>query len=198
MKTVMLLCLALASTLDYKQTTRPVESKKTVREQVPPPSSASARQKAITFIKQVKKRELTASGFILLDKPAPLASNYCLKAVLTDKQFFSSAELTMLKAQAGNNALAWKATDFSGVRIVEQDTVDAIFNVYSKHWAYFNKHIGRDFNEFSMPIFLRNDTYCLFYEANHCGGLCGEGKLALYKKEGGHWQVVKYYCQWIS
>jgi len=197
MKAFLLFCLALASLFAYNQTTRPAKSKKTVRGKVPQPS-ASARQKAIAFIKQVKKRELTASEFILVDKPVPLASNYCLKEALTDKQFYSSAELTMLKAQAGNNAPAWKATDFSGVRIVKQDTVEAIFSVYSKHWAYFNQHIGRDFNEFSMPVFLRNDSYCLFYEANHCGGLCGEGKLTLYKKEGDHWKIVKSYCQWIS
>jgi len=197
MKALMLFCLALASIFTYKQIARPAESKKMVGAKAPLPA-ASARQQAIAFIKQLKKRELATSAFILLDKPAPLASNYCLTEVLAEKQFFSSAELAMLKAQADNNTLTWKATDFSGVRIIEKDTVDAIFKVHSKHWTYFNQHIGRDFNEFSMPIFLRHGTYCLFYEANHCGGLCGEGKLALYKKEGDQWKVVKYYCQWIS
>ncbi len=87
--------------------------------------------------------------------------------------------------------MKWKTSDFPGVRLLSRDTVDAVFKVFARHWTYFRAYIGNDFNEFSMPIFLRNDTYCLFYTANYCGGLCGGGNLILYKKQGNGWKIVK-------
>jgi len=102
MKAFMLLGLALASALLSQAGSAACRKPKALKVKASTPSSASSRQRAIAFIRQIKMRELAASEFILLDKPASFASNYCLNEVLTKKQFFSSAELTMLKVQAGD------------------------------------------------------------------------------------------------
>lgn len=198
MKATFLLFLALTSPVIYKQSTRPAAVKKAIRVNTARQAPEEYVRKAVAFIKQVKKRELAAGEFILVEKPVALTGNDCLQQLPIDKQIFSPAELAKLTAQAYSLKRNWKPADFPSVRLVMKDTVEAIFKVFTRHWTYFQKNIGRDFNEFSMPIFLRNSTYCLFYEANYCGGLCGGGRLSLYKREGEHWKIIKSYCEWIS
>jgi hypothetical protein len=94
---------------------------------------------------------------------------------------------------------AWTQDMVAGVRIIPKDTITAIFS--SKHldgWAYFYLHYGQGFHSFGCPLFLRNYTWCLFYSGHHCGWLCGDGQLALYKKEGGRWVFVKNWGVWMS
>lgn len=54
------------------------------------------------------------------------------------------------------------------------------------------------YHAYGAPIFLRNGTYCLFCNANYCGGPCGSGRLRLYYKFADEWVIVKTYCKWIS
>lgn len=162
-------------------------------------------RRSVDFIRQIKQlrqvesRESTELKFILSDVAVSLNSNNCLQQVLADKLFYSEAELTFIEGHAASR-YQWQKTDFPSVKFVKEDTIKAVFRkaFASDRWGYFHEHIGRDFNEFSMPVFIRNNTFCLFYSANYCGDLCAEGSLRLYKKEGAHWKLVKSYCDWIS
>ena len=198
MKALIPLIFTLAIPCSDKQMAHPSRAEKNTKAEIAQQVSADYSRKAIAFIKQIKRNELGAVEYILLDTPVSLTNNDCLQELLADKKFYSPAELTMLKTQVYPSKIKWNTSEFPGVRLVMKDTVDAIFKVFARHWTYFHAHIGRDFNEFSLPIFLRNDTYCLFYAANYCGGLCGGGNLTLYKKEGNGWKAIKSYCEWIS
>jgi hypothetical protein len=86
-----------------------------------------------------------------------------------------------------------------GVRLIPKDTITAIFS--QKHqdgWSYFYGHYGPGFHSIGCPLFLRDYTWCLCYVSYHCGWLCADGQLALYKKEGGRWVFVKNWGEWMS
>jgi hypothetical protein len=63
------------------------------------PIAAEYIHKAIAFIKQVKSSELTNPEFISAGNAISLSSNNCLQYALADKQFYSSAELRLIKSQ---------------------------------------------------------------------------------------------------
>lgn len=155
-------------------------------------------KKCVAFIKEVKPQEVSDTNFILSDKPFSFESFDCILDLLTDTTTYTKEELSFIKDKEYPLLTKWAKESFGNTNLVSSDTINPIFEDNSKWWTYFNKHIGRSFNTFSTPIFLRNDTYCLFYSSHHCGGLCGGGNLALYKKQNNKWTVVKTYCDWIS
>ncbi|MBI2272369.1 MAG: hypothetical protein HYU70_01125 [Bacteroidetes bacterium] len=155
-------------------------------------------QKSIEFIKKVKGKELADSRFILVDKP--FAFNYfnCLEKLLADSITFSSAELDLIRQKKYPSVTRWSGSFFPAITLISGDTIDSIFKKKTDGWNYFYKNIGGGFGRFSMPIFLRNDTYCIFYADQSCGWLCGEGQLVLYKMNNGKWEEIRSYCSWIS
>lgn len=155
-------------------------------------------QKCIEFIKQVEQKKLSDTNFILADKPFSFEYFDCIKELLADSTTYTNDELIFIKSRINPSLAKWTKELFPNIKIVSSDTIDSIFKDNSKWWEYYYEHIGRSFNSFSFPIFLRNDTYCLFYSDHHCGGLCGGGRLTLYKKENNKWTEVKSYCNWIS
>jgi hypothetical protein len=160
--------------------------------------SVALRRQAISFIKKVKGYTLAASQFRLENQPASLKQSNCLQAVLADNKTLTPAELKAIEVAATYKAARWSATEFANTTLLEADTINAIFENRYKGWTHFREHIGRDFYEFSFPIFIRNGTYCLFYTAMYCGELCAEGNLILYKKSGTNWVEMKRYCIWVS
>ena len=153
-------------------------------------------KKCIAFIKEIMPQELSDTTFILADKPFSFEYFECIEELLSDTTSYTKEELSFIKEKQYPSLTKWTKEFFRNTRLVSSDTINAIFKDNSKWWTYFNKHIGRAFNTFS--IFLRNDTYCLFYSDHSCGGLCGSGRLTLYKKENNKWTKVKSYCDWVS
>ncbi len=163
-----------------------------------PRDSTALRRQAITFIKQVQGQALTTAQFRLENKPVPLRQMDCLQEVLVDKQTFTPAERQVIEAAAARKVARWATAELTATQLLDSDSVHKILKNWQEGWPYFHQHIGLDFHAFSFPIFIRNGTYCLFYSAMYCGGLCAEGQLTLYKREGAQWKAVQYYCQWVS
>ncbi len=155
-------------------------------------------KKCIAFIKEVNRQDLSDTNFILVDKPFAFEYLDCITDLLADTATYTKEELSFIKDKKYPSLTKWAKEFFENTKLVSNDTINTIFKDNSKWWTCFNKNIGHSFNTFSVPIFLRNETYCLFYSDNHCGGLCGGGRLTLYKKENNKWTEVKSYCDWIS
>lgn len=155
-------------------------------------------QKSIDFIKVVKGKDLNDSTFVLEDKP--FAFNYfdCLNQVLADSSTFTNEELKLIKQKKYVSVAHWNKSFFPNIKFVRRTLLDSIFSKNFGGWSYYKSKIGDSFNSFSMPIFLRNYTYCLFYSDNSCGGLCGGGRLILYRRNNGTWEEIVSYCNWIS
>lgn len=155
-------------------------------------------QKSIEFIKKVKGKELQDSKFILIDKPFAFEYFDCLTQLLADSLTFSNAELDFIRQKKYPTITGWNRAFFSAITLVSSHAIDSIFKKKSGGWNSFYKNFGGGFSRFSMPIFLRNDTYCIFYSDYSCGWLCGNGQLVLYKMNNGNWEEVRSYCNWIS
>jgi hypothetical protein len=160
--------------------------------------SISFVKKCIAFIKEVKAKELSDTNFILEDKPFSFEHLHCLDYLLKDSSSFTKDELSLIRGKKYPSVNKWTKKDFENIRLVSRDTINAVFRDLLTGWENFFERIGRSIHTFSVPIFLKNNTYCLFYSDNSCGELCGEGRLVLYKKEKNKWIEVETYCYWIS
>lgn len=151
------------------------------------------------FIKFITGSSETNTPFILVDKTFQFERYDCLKYVISDTAAFTKEERTYIESESRHSLLrCWTTGLVLQAKIISVDTVHAIFEDRSKGWKYFYKNAGVSFSNFSASVFLRNYSYCLFYSDNSCGGLCGRGRLTLYKKEGESWKEIKSYCDWIS
>ncbi|RYE32416.1 MAG: hypothetical protein EOP42_09455 [Sphingobacteriaceae bacterium] len=60
------------------------------------------------------------------------------------------------------------------------------------------KNFFQSIYSFSKPIFIRNDTICIFYYGYYCGGECGKGSIEIYHKINEKWTTWISIIQWIS
>jgi hypothetical protein len=192
MKHLLLLAFLVASLFVCGQDTPNISNGFSVKQ-----DSIVYLQKCIAFIKEIKQKELSDTNFILADKPFSFEYFDCLKELMEDSTAYTTAELSFIKNRQYPLLTKWTRAFYGTIRLISSVTINEIFKDPSKWWPYFNKNIGREFNTFSVPIFLRNYSYCLFYSDHHCGGLCGGGRLILYKKENNKWIELKSYCIWV-
>jgi hypothetical protein len=89
------------------------------------------------------------------------------------KAMFSKEELDFFKKQLVIPSSNWVVKYFKNARIVNTDT----FNVTSGEILYY----------YSKPVFFNNNTQCIFYAGDYCGGRCSSGRLSLYKFQEGRW-----------
>jgi hypothetical protein len=92
----------------------------------------------------------------------------------------------------------WKEETLKNATIISSDTIGKIFDDPQKDWEYFRKKYGGGFYSLSKPIFLRDNSLCVFYFGNNCGELCGEGKFSVYKKTFFGWSHYVTIYAWIS
>jgi hypothetical protein len=155
-------------------------------------------QKTISFLREVLDKKINDSSWIISDKPFAFEYFDCLTGVYQDTAFFTREELGMIRSKKYPTFTWWHTPFFPAAKMIDGDTIHNIFDDNKKDWRYFRTRYGSGFSTCSVPIFLRDDNYCLFYTDESCGGLCGGGQLVLYRKENGKWVKWKTYCQWIS
>jgi hypothetical protein len=96
----------------------------------------------------------------------------------------------------------WQDSLMQNCTLIKKDSINYAFGKSNKSlidgWGYFHDHFGEGYYDFSKPIFIRNNTVCIFYKGHHCGWLCGDGVVAVYIKRGNKW-IFKYgLSSWIS
>ncbi|MDB5159272.1 MAG: hypothetical protein JWR50_3979 [Mucilaginibacter sp.] len=78
-------------------------------------------------------------------------------------------------------------------KVIPIDTITKISKAFrEKAWGHFNEMGIYGILTISRPVFLRNDTICLFYFSENCGPDCAGGHFTVYKKVKGYW------AQWIE
>lgn len=123
-----------------------------------------------------------------------------LISIVDDSLMLSDSQIayTLGQFEKANNS-KWSKTLIEGAKQITKDTINNVFKDRRINgWAVMYKRGINSFYSFSTPVFIRNDTYCIFYSDNSCGSLCGSGKLAVYKKENGKWTYWGDISSWIS
>ena len=122
------------------------------------------------------------------------------KLQLVDTLILSTKEKQFIINRLENqvDTSLWNGISIPNSLTILQDTIKAIFKDRKRGWNYFYSNYGRSFNSFTIPIFFRNNQLCAFYYDNICGGLCGEGVFALYRREKDHWVRWFTIYEWVS
>lgn len=87
----------------------------------------------------------------------------------------------------------WTDAPIKGVKILNADTAA----VWRKRSTEFKQTRSAYFS-FSKPIFIRNNTVCLFYSGHICGPLCSTGFLIAYTKVGDEWVEWFLIDSWVT
>ncbi|HTE00559.1 MAG TPA: hypothetical protein VK668_14795 [Mucilaginibacter sp.] len=118
---------------------------------------------------------------------------------------FSKAERIFIINQLDKSKRhIWKKGLIENSFLLNHDTLQKIYDTHpvsidkESFWQFFNKHYGKVFYEFSKPVFIRDQTICIFYIAYHCGEMCGRGELSIYIKGENKWKKVDSLLDWIS
>lgn len=92
----------------------------------------------------------------------------------------------------------WKDQFIPGLKLISRDTVDYYLKDRVYGWQrMYDKGIA-GYYSFSNPIFLRNETFCIFQYDYSCGSLCGDGTIMVYRKEKGKWKAYINLANWVS
>lgn len=106
--------------------------------------------------------------------------------------FFNSDDIDYFRGQLlADRAGIWSKELFNSIKIVSQTALDSIrkFGLHQSMAPYIR---------LSKPYFSKDKNYCIHYYDYHCGSLCGEIALKLYKKINGKWTFIKNYFQIVS
>ncbi len=116
------------------------------------------------------------------------------KVLVSDTLILTKEEkqyiLNELKKQSGTNL--WNQIQIPNSKLIPLDSVTAISKDTTKDWNYFSKVYGKTLYNFSIPIFFRNNQYCIFYYRTTCGIKCGEEVCAIFKRKKSDWS------KWIT
>jgi hypothetical protein len=109
------------------------------------------------------------------------------KTSRVDTLVLSPDELAFIGQELKNQQHDWLTSCFPTTRLISKHSADSIYStsIYRLH-------------SISRPIFLRNNSLCLFYSDYACGPLCGGGSLSFYKKENGKWRHYWGLSLWHS
>jgi hypothetical protein len=92
----------------------------------------------------------------------------------------------------------WLNPYFPNSKFISRDTIFNILKDSHKSWDYFSARYGSGYHVFKKPVFLRNNTVCIYYSEYHCGFLCGRGSIKIFIKENGKWHLFSELAEWVS
>jgi hypothetical protein len=85
------------------------------------------------------------------------------------------------------NSFSWTKSKIDAKTIIPIQTFEKIFNDENSIKNFFNRNRGLVIYSFSKPIFLRNDSICIFAYAYYCGMECTAIHLSIYEKANSRW-----------
>lgn len=81
----------------------------------------------------------------------------------------------------------WPKDLFKNSILVNRDTINAVFKRPITVQLNFFKQYPHGYSFFSIPIFIRNGTLCIFYCGYNCANFCFDDQLLILRKEGSGW-----------
>jgi hypothetical protein len=119
-------------------------------------------------------------------------------SIFTDKLFSDVDKDFFRKQFSATEKFKWQENKILGAKIIPEKNLRKIFKHRKNGWNKFRKKYGNCLTSFSLPIFNKDFTYCIFYQWTQCDYLAGYGSLGLYKFENSKWIFIKHYMTGIS
>ena len=153
-----------------------------------------------SFIKDSRHILFSGKTLRLSDKPYVLLSQSFLEKTAVKDSIFSKADVEFIMKQIEQRKnLLWSSEFIDDVTVIKSNDIDSLFrNSKIDAWNVFYKKYGGDFKEISFPYFSQDKQTCIIYISNHCGWLCGEGGIRIYKRKNNVWVLYKSIEQWVS
>lgn len=163
-------------------------------------SDQDSRLATKDFLSSIRNTYITNEKIIIVNNPETKEFKNCLDWIFKDSLIISRTSKESIIHQIEHpDVMVWTSEMIPRSIIIDKDSLATIFKGdYTKGWNYFSSNYGKEFFIFSLPVFFNNDTMCLFYVDRHCGEMCNEGEIVLYKKEKKGWAVIKRFCSWMS
>ena len=139
--------------------------------------------------------------FRLSDKPYVIPSKAFFEKIATKDTILKLTDIDfILKQLKQKESLTWSNTFIDSTIFIKSDNIDSIFHTYKvdSGWKVFYKNFGGDFYRMSFPYFSEDKQTCIIYVGHHCGGLCGEGGLRIYRRRNNNWTLIKVIGRWVS
>ncbi len=92
----------------------------------------------------------------------------------------------------------WHENLLKNSQMISLDSIQTFFEKQGPGWTGYYKKYTTGFYSFSKPIFLRNNTICIFDYSYYCGSLCANGETGVYFKHNGKWSKWLTISTWIS
>lgn len=114
-----------------------------------------------------------------------------------DSLFSPADSVFLLNQFKKSEHLKWQKGKINGAKIISKRHLKHIFRS-DNGWLKFRKQYGDCLSYFSLPIFTKNNEYCIFYYWTQCDYLAGGGRLNLYQYKDGKWIYIKTYISGVS
>ncbi len=160
-------------------------------------------KKEIDFIKAITGQDLSPTNLVLKNDPKIFKRVECFDEILHFDYYLKKEEWLQIRDSIIPNLsqYAKKIEPKMANDTKEQVVTDTISQL--KSWPYFylnlgNTGLGNNIYYCSVPIFLRNNSYCIFYFINQCGPDCGMADFAIYIRNDTKWIKLKTYKGWLE
>lgn len=160
-------------------------------------------KKGIDFIKAITGQELSPANLVLKNDPKIFKSIECFDEILQFDYYLKKEEWLQIRDSIIPELSRWakKMEPKTAYDAKEQVATDTLSQL--KSWPYFylnlgNNGIGKNIYYCSVPIFLRNNSYCIFYFINQCELNCGMANFAIYIRNDTKWIELKRYKGWLE
>jgi len=105
--------------------------------------------------------------------------------VLPEKIVFTEKEMKYVYEEIEKNSNnGWAKNKVVDAQFIARDTIETYMQKKSRFYTYYS---------FSKPIFLRNNSICIFYFEESDGG-----SLSTYVKVNGSWTYFARFYSWVS
>jgi hypothetical protein len=94
--------------------------------------------------------------------------------------------------------LRWEDHLLPSARLLFIDTIQYYLKDRARGWQrMYDRGISGNYT-FSNPIFLHNETLCIFQYGFSWGNWYGDGTIMIYRKENGKWKPYINLANWVS
>jgi|GEM_PF-5672574 len=147
----------------------------------------------ITLIKEALAEVSSPHKYTAATYRIPKYTRIFFPETVSGEVSFSKSERAMiLKWLYAKHSIDWTPALVGNARLINRVEVDSLMHDQNKLLNAFPNGIF----EFSQPLFLRNNTICLFYWGHSCFIACGYGHTRVYIKTASGWWPLATIFSW--